>query len=80
LAIFALTLAMVETPFQTEALFIAAVCLAALQAAGFFTTSGAAILLTSITTAAEIKHCAAGGKVAETLAKEFGTGRWHRFG
>jgi hypothetical protein len=79
LTIFALALAVVETPFQAEALFIAAVGLAALQAAGFFTTSGAAILLAPITTATEIKHCAAGREATHTLAKDCGTRRGHRF-
>jgi hypothetical protein len=79
LAIFALTLAMVETPFRTETLFIAAIGLATLQTAGFFTTARAAILLAPITTAAEIKHGAAGREATHTLTKDGGTGRGHRF-
>ena len=71
---------MVETPLQAEALFIAAVGLTALPAAGFFATAEAAILLAPITTAAEIKHRAAGRKATHTLTKDCGTGRRHRFG
>jgi len=47
-------------------LFIAAVSLAALQTAGFFTTAQAAILLTSITVRAEVKHRPAGRKATYT--------------
>ena len=79
MAIFTLTLAMVETPFQTETLFIAAVGLAALEAAGFFTTSWAAVLLTPITVRAEVKHRPAGRKATHTLTKDCGTSNRHRF-
>jgi len=70
---------MIETPFPAEALVIAAVGLAALQTAGFFTTAEAAILLAPITTAAEIKHRPAGRKATYSLAKDCGTRRGHRF-
>ena len=70
---------MVETPFQAETLFIAAVGLAALQTAGFFTTAWGAILLTSITVRAEVKHRPAGRKAAHPLTKDCGTSNRHRF-
>ena len=36
--------------------------------------------LPGVAAATQIKHRTAGRKVAETLAKEFGTGKWPRFG
>jgi hypothetical protein len=71
---------MVETPFRAETLFIAAVGLAALQAATFFTTARTAVLLTSITVRAEIKDRATGRKAAHALTKDLGTKNRHRFG
>jgi len=73
-----LALAVVETPFQAEALFVAAVGLAALQTAGFFTTARAAILLTSITMRAEVKHRPAERKATHPLTKDCGTRNRHR--
>jgi hypothetical protein len=69
---------MVETPFPAEALFIAAVGLAALQAAGFFTTARGAILLASITVRAEVKHRPAGRKATHPLTKDCGASNRHR--
>jgi hypothetical protein len=63
-----------------ETLLVTAVSFAALETEGFLATTGAAIALPAITVAAKIKHRAAGRQVADTLAKEFGTGKWHRFG
>jgi hypothetical protein len=77
-AVLALTIPMIETPFG--ALLMTAVGFAALEVARFFAATGAAITLATITVTAQIKHRTAGRKVAETLAKEFGTGKWHRFG
>jgi len=69
---------MVETPFRAETLFIAAVGLAALEAAGLFTTARGAILLTSITVRAEVKHRPAGRKASHPLTKDCGTSHRHR--
>jgi hypothetical protein len=77
LSVLALAGAMILTPPGGS--LMAAVGLAALQAAGFFATAGAAILLAPMTTAAEIKHGAAGRKATHTLAKDCGTRRGHRF-
>jgi hypothetical protein len=71
---------MVETPFQAETLFIAAIGLAALETPGFFTTARAAILLTSITVRAKVKHRPAGREATDTLTKDCGTSNRHRFG
>jgi hypothetical protein len=79
LAILALALTMIKSPIQAEALFIAAVGLAALEPAGLFTASRAAILLAPITVAAEIKHRAAGRKATRTLTNDCRTDRRHRF-
>jgi hypothetical protein len=57
----ALAIAMIQTPF--EALLVAAVGFAALQAARFFAAARSAITLATITMSAEIKHRAAGRKV-----------------
>jgi hypothetical protein len=70
---------MVETPFSAETSFIAAVGLAALETAGFFTATRAAILLAPITAGAEIKHRPAGRKATHALAKDCGTSNRHRF-
>jgi hypothetical protein len=78
LSTLALAVAMIRTPFGS--LLMAAVGLATLQAAGFFTTARAAILLASITVAAEIEHRRAGSEVTHALTKDCGTGRRHRFG
>jgi hypothetical protein len=43
-------------------------------------TTGAAIALPSVAVATQIKHRTAGRKVADTLAKQFGIGKWQRFG
>jgi hypothetical protein len=69
---------MIETPFQAETLFVAAVGLAALEAAGLFTTARAAILLTSITVGAEVKHRPTGRKATHPLTKYCGTRNRHR--
>jgi hypothetical protein len=70
---------MIEAPLQAEALLIAAVSLAALETAGFFSAMGTAITLAAVTARAEIKHRATGRKVAHALAKNSGTSNRHRF-
>jgi hypothetical protein len=70
---------MVETPFLAEALFIAAVGLAALPAAGFFTTAWAAVLLAPITMRAKVKYRPAGRKATHPLTKDCRTRDRHRF-
>ncbi|HWS96226.1 MAG TPA: hypothetical protein VN620_07100 [Candidatus Methylomirabilis sp.] len=77
-SVFALAVAMIRTPFG--ALLVAAIGFPALQAAGFFPTSRAAILLAPVTVTAEIEHGPAGRKVTHALTKSCGTGRRHRFG
>jgi hypothetical protein len=61
-------------------LLVTAVSFATLKTEGFLATTGAAIALPAVAVATQIKYGTAGSKVAETLAKEFGTGTWHRFG
>jgi hypothetical protein len=61
-------------------LLVTAVSLAALETEGFLATTGTAIALPAVAVATQIKHRTAGRKVAETLAKEFETSQWHRFG
>lgn len=58
---------------------MAPVSLAALQAAGFFPATEAAITLAAITMTAEIKDHTTGRKVTHALAKDRGTGNRHRF-
>jgi hypothetical protein len=70
-----LTVSMIES--SLGGLLMAAVGLAELQAAGFFPATGTAITLAAITTAAEIKHCAAGRKMTYALAKNGRTGNRH---
>ena len=77
LAVLALAVAMVLTPFG--ALLVATIGFLTLPASGFFTAARAAILLAAITPVAEIKHRAAGRKATHTLTKDGGTGRGHRF-
>ena len=77
LSVVALAVTMILTPPGGS--LMAAVGLPALEAAGFFTAARAAILLATITMAAEVKHRTAGRKVTHALAKDRGTGRWHRF-
>ena len=78
LPILALAVSMIEAPFG--AALVTAVGLAALEAAGFFTTTGTAITLAPITVTAEIKHYAAGRKVTHTLPKGCRMSNRHRFG
>jgi hypothetical protein len=59
-------------------LLMAAVGLAELEAAGFFTAMGTAITLAAVTTAAEIEHRAAGRKMTHALAKNGRTSNRHR--
>jgi hypothetical protein len=73
-----LAVAVVGAAFWT--LLVTAVSFAALETEGFLATTGAAIALPAVAVSTQIKHRTAGRKVAETLAKEFGTGKWHRFG
>jgi hypothetical protein len=68
---------MVEAPFRT--LLVTAVGLAALQTAGFFTATWAAITLATITVTTQIKHRAAGRKLTDALAKGGATSDRHRF-
>ena len=78
LSVLALAVAMILTP--PGGLLIATIGFPALQPAGFFTTSWAAVLLTPITMRAEIKHRPAGRKATHTLTKDGGTSNRHRFG
>jgi len=59
-AILPLAVAVIVTSLGT--LLMAAVGLAALEAAGFFTAMGTAITLAAVTMAAEIEHAPQGGK------------------
>jgi hypothetical protein len=70
---------MIEAALQAETLVIAAVSLTALETPGFFTTARAAILLTSITVRAKVKHRPAGREAIDTLTKDGGTSNRHRF-
>ena len=74
-----MALTMVEASLAAETLLIAAIGLAALEAAGFFTTSRAAVLLAPVTVTAEIEHRATERKVTHALAKNGGTSNRHRF-
>jgi hypothetical protein len=76
LAILSLAVAVIVTSVGT--LLMAAVGLAKLEAAGFFTATGTAITLAAVTMAAEIEHCAAGRKMTHALAKNSGTSNRHR--
>jgi hypothetical protein len=60
-------------------LLMAAIGLAALQAASFFPAAGAAITLAAITVAADIEYPAAESKVTNDLVKDGGAGRRHCF-
>ena len=77
LAVVALAVAMILTP--PGSLLVTAISFPALAAARFFTATGAAITLATITMAAEIKHRAAGKKGTHALAKDRGTRNRHRF-
>jgi hypothetical protein len=77
LAILALAVAMILT--APGGLLMASIGFPALQPAGFFTTSLAAVLLTPITVRAEVKHRPAGRKATHTLTKDCGTSHRHRF-
>jgi hypothetical protein len=68
---------MIRTPFR--GLLMAAVGLAALQTAGSFPATGAAVTLPTITVRTEIKHRAARRKLTHALAKDSGTSHPHRF-
>ena len=76
-AVLALAVAMVLTPFR--GLLMAAVGVAALQAKGFLTATGAAVTLAPVTTPAEVKHHTTGRKVTYTPTKDCGAGNRHRF-
>ena len=76
-AVLALAVAMVLTPFR--GLLVAAVGVAALQAKGFLTATGAAVTLAPVTTPAEVKHHTTGRKVTYTPTKDCGAGNRHRF-
>jgi hypothetical protein len=78
LAILALAVAMILTPFT--GLLMATVGLAALEAKGLLPAMGTAITLAAITVAAKIKHRAAGRKVAHPLTKDGGARCRHRLG
>jgi hypothetical protein len=79
LAVFALTLAVVEASLEAETLVIAVVGLAALETAGFLAATQAAVTLAAVTVTAEIKYRAAGRKVTHPLAKDLATSHRHRF-
>jgi len=76
-AVGALAVPMIEASFGT--VLVTAVGFAALQSAGFFPATGAAITLAAITMTAEIKNRAAGREMTQTLTKDCGTRRRHRF-
>jgi hypothetical protein len=76
-AVGTLAIPMIETPFN--ALLVTPVGFTALPATGFITAAETAITLATITVRAEIKHRAAGRKVAHALAKDGGTSNRHRF-
>ena len=78
LSVLALAVAMILTP--PGGLLMATIGLAALQPAGLFTTSRAAVLLTPITVRAEIEHRPAGRKATHPLTKDCATSHRHRFG
>jgi hypothetical protein len=67
----------IETSFHT--LLVTAVGFAALAATGLVAATGTAITLPTITVRTEIKHRAAGRKVAHALAKDGVTSNRHRF-
>ena len=67
LAVIALAVTMIETPFKT--LLMAAVGLAALQAKGFLPATGGTVALATIAVAAEIEHRPTGRKTADPLRK-----------
>ena len=78
LAILALAVAMILT--SPGGVLMAAIGFPALETAGSFTTSGAAVLLAPITVRAEVKHRPTGRKATHTLTKDCGTSDRHRFG
>lgn len=73
-----LAVAVIGAAFGT--LLVTAVSFAALESEGFLATTGAAIPLPPVAVAAQIKYRTARRKMTETLAKDFATGKWHRFG
>jgi hypothetical protein len=73
----ALAVAVILAPL--EGLLIATIGFPALPPAGFFTTAGAAALLTPITVRAEIEHRPAGRKATHPLTKDCRTSHRHRF-
>ena len=77
LAILVLAIAMIITPFVTQALLITAIGFLALQATGFSSAVAAAIPLAAITVAADMKHPAAGRIVTNDLVKDRRTGTRH---
>ena len=77
LSVLALAVAMILTPPGCS--LVAAVGLAALDAARFFVTARAAVLLASITVRAEVKHRPAGRETAHALTKDCRTSSRHRF-
>ena len=75
LAVLALVITVIRT--SLGGLLMSAIGLAELQAASFFPATGTAITLAAITTAAEIKHRAAGRKMTHALAKNDRIGNRH---
>jgi hypothetical protein len=75
LAVLALAVAVIVTSLAS--LLVSAVGLAELQAARFLPATETAITLAAITTAAEIKHRAAGRKMTHALAKNGRVGNRH---
>jgi hypothetical protein len=78
LAVLALAVAMIRATFG--GLLMSAVGFPALETAGFFTTSGAAVLLTPITVRTEIEHRPGERKATHALTKDCRTRDRHRFG
>lgn len=80
LAVLALSIAMITTPFGAQTLLITAIGFLTLQATGFSPATVVAIPLAAITVAADIKHPTAGSIVTNDLVKDRGTDSRHASG
>lgn len=80
LAVLALAIAMITTPFGAQTLLITAIGFLTLQATGFSPAAVAAIPLAAITVAADMKHPTAGSIVTSDLVKDRGTDSRHASG
>jgi hypothetical protein len=78
LAVLALAIGMITTPFGTQTLLITAIGFLTLQTTGFSPAAAAAIPLAAIAVAADVKHSTAGRIVtSELVKKDGGTGSRH---